>query len=66
MFFGGGNNTEVYHLTNVIFLFAGNGVAANLPVLNSSQIPGGKKKMYIYNLYIVYVFVRSLGPVFFS
>lgn len=26
-------------LTNVIFLFAGNRVAADLPVLNSSQVP---------------------------
>lgn len=41
------NNTsraQEHHLTNVVFLFARNGVAADLPVLNSSQVPEAKKK----------------------
>lgn len=30
---------EMEHITNIVFLFAGNRVAANLPVLNGCEIP---------------------------
>lgn len=52
------------YLTNVVFFFAGNRVAADLPVLNSSQVPGQRNKniesplesvFYNWNMYILFL-----------
>jgi len=44
-------------LTNVIFFFAGNRVAADLPVLNSCQVP--KEVEHEKGFYMVWHFISG-------